>query len=344
MDLNELCISQSSIRLVESANQNGIPVQPPMITDAKHSNGVLYVLTQSPLSSSVFILTGSHHHHLSSLTASRPAHLANFKDAQLDVSRCHNQLVPIYCLTLDSEKINNKSRYRFHVEAYSLIYEKLPKIQGIGNAGNLQFNLMNLFDEGRYRQISEIIMMKQGGRGTLANSQSQYVFSNLGLVRDLLEHQFQLMKENIVGIYRALMSVDPNILDMKKQAKVVVRAELNKIRGMETIYQALLLRQTLIARQNQFQCKMSVLREQDKEDIEIIEETVYGQVHTNKVILLFLKFALDVDLASLCTNYFDDLRALYKSRGATLQLYDFVAESQGAQDLFQRSQGSFNIS
>jgi hypothetical protein len=130
---------------------------------------------------------------------------------------------------------------------------------------------------------------------------------------------------------------------------MVVRAELNKIRGIETIYQALLLRQTLIARQNQFQCKMSVLREQDKEDIEIIEETIHGQVNTNKVILLFLKFALDVDLASLCTNYFDDLQALYKSRGVNLhqpllQFYDIVAESQGAQDLFQRSQGSFNIS
>ena len=186
MDLNELCINQNSIRLIESSDQNSIPVRPPIITDVRLSNSVLYILTQSPLSSSVFILTDSQH--LTSLTASKPGQLTNFKDAQLDVSRSHNQIVPIYCLTLESEKINNKSKYRFHVEAYTLINEKLPKIQSIGNANNLQFNLMNLFDEGRYKQISEIIMMKQGGRGTLAHSQSQYVFSNLGLVRDLLEH------------------------------------------------------------------------------------------------------------------------------------------------------------
>ena len=127
-----------------------------------------------------------------------------------------------------------------------LVEAKLPKIEMARNDTNL--NLMQLFLQGRYKQIAEIIMMRETSRGTI--NKNQYVFSNLGLVRDLLDQEFSALRGNIVNIYRALHSFGPDRLQAQASAALEIKHEINKIKGVETIYEALLLRQTLKAKQN----------------------------------------------------------------------------------------------
>ena len=223
-----------------------------------------------------------------------------------------------------------------------LVEAKVPKI-GMGR-NDTNLNLMELFLQGRYKQIAEIIMMREAGRGTI--NKNQYVFSNLGLVRDLLDHEFSALRANIVNIYRALHSYGPDRLQAKAAAALEIKREITKIKGIETIYEALLLRQTLKAKQNQFQCNLAGMREQDKEDIEIIKDAINGQVCSNKIIMLFWKFAVEGDLVSLCTSCYDDLRRKYDARvGKDIyQFYDMMAEGPSARELFARTRGSFNVS
>ena len=111
LEQQEVNINQVPVRLVENQLQNSIG----QISDARKSNGVLYILTLSQQSWCVYALSdGQNLHSIFSAApqASSSMYLQS-QQAQLDVSGIHPQIVPTYTLIQESEKINNKAQNRF---------------------------------------------------------------------------------------------------------------------------------------------------------------------------------------------------------------------------------------
>ena len=128
-------------------------------------------------------------------------------------------------------------------------------------------------------------------------------FKVVGALRQELETKLSLQKENDLKLILQATKTLPTHDNFKRVA-LVKRAnrELEKLRGFQTIYIALLERQTEIAIENQTQMRLPKMRAEEKEEIAEIQAFMTSELGKRISILQAVKYFANTDLLTELTT------------------------------------------
>lgn len=128
-------------------------------------------------------------------------------------------------------------------------------------------------------------------------------FKVVGALRQELETKLSLQKENDLKLILQATKTLPTHDNFKRVA-LVKRAnrELEKLRGFQTIYIALLKRQTEIAIENQTQMRLPKMRAEEKEEIAEIQAFMTSELGKRISILQAVKYFANTDLLTELTT------------------------------------------
>lgn len=134
-------------------------------------------------------------------------------------------------------------------------------------------------------------------------------FKVVGALRQELETKLSLQKENDLKLILQATKTLPTHDNFKRVA-LVKRAnrELEKLRGFQTIYIALLKRQTEIAIENQTQMRLPKMRAEEKEEIAEIQAFMTSELGKRISILQAVKYFANTDLLTELTTQEQRLR------------------------------------
>lgn len=134
-------------------------------------------------------------------------------------------------------------------------------------------------------------------------------FKVVGALRQELETKLSLQKENDLKLILQATKTLPTHDNFKRVA-LVKRAnrELEKLRGFQTIYIALLERQTEIAIENQTQMRLPKMRAEEKEEIAEIQAFMTSELGKRISILQAVKYFANTDLLTELTTQEQRLR------------------------------------
>lgn len=111
--------------------------------------------------------------------------------AAIDLLKFHSQCIPIVAL---QEVLHHNVKSHF-ITSLELIQQGFNNVQNIDiNDQNINILLLNR----KYMQVCTIILKKELNKLSKVN---QYTFEKIGLVRDLIEQQEQVIKQEVVKLF-----------------------------------------------------------------------------------------------------------------------------------------------